>query len=117
MHVDVVKPVSRRTEPPDVVLGPGNVTDGREPDLLLRLDDGSVAVVVEADGERRYVCADGVDALFVGVADVTGDGHADLVGLTSVDEIVVLPHMGVFWPQDPLTTFGLPMVIGSCAAG
>jgi hypothetical protein len=101
--------------PDDVVLGIGNVVDGRDPDLLVRCDDGSL-LVIEADGYgvvRRYAYA--FDALIVGVADVTGDGHADLIGLTPAGEIMVYPHTGVFWPQDPATAYGCPVVIGSCA--
>jgi hypothetical protein len=104
----------------DTVLGVGNVTDGHYPDLLLRQRDGSLVVVEENGygGTRRYVCGDWFDgAQIVGLADVTGDGHTDLIGVTTRDEVLVFPHAGVFWPQDPATTFGRPAILATGTLG
>jgi hypothetical protein len=99
----------------DVVLGLGYVTGGVEPDLVIRRLDGDL-VVLELDGRGgvlRYLCAGPFDqAEIVGLADVTGDGLADLVGVTPAGEVVAYPHTGVFWPQDPSVTFGPPVPLG-----
>ncbi|MEU4626361.1 hypothetical protein AB0G04_41085 [Actinoplanes sp. NPDC023801] len=112
--------VLRAASPGDVVLGSGNVTSGPVPDLLIRRPDGTL-LILEPDGRggaRGYRCADGFDdVMLIGVADITGDGYAGLVGLTDSGEVVVFPHTGVFWPQDPSAAFGGPVVLAECIRG
>ncbi|MEV4297123.1 hypothetical protein [Microbispora rosea] len=100
-------------DPAGVLLGLGNVTDTGRPDLLLRRPDGGVSVCEFRSAPGGGLWHDlGIDeAVVVTAADVTGDGLADLLAVGRDGELLVFPHSGVFWPQDPAVTFLFPVAV------
>jgi hypothetical protein len=57
------------------------------------------------------------DAVVVAAADVSGDGLVDLLAVGGDGELLVFPHGGVFWPQDPAVTFFFPVPVASDVIG
>jgi hypothetical protein len=104
----------------ETVIGTGDVTGMGRPDIVVRDSRGGTVTVYEfvddpADprGVRRYVVATGLrpdSRLHTGT--VCGSGLPDLIEIRGDGALVVRPHSGVFWPQDPLTTFTAPICVG-----
>jgi hypothetical protein len=68
-------------------------------------------LVAYESGLRFVVCTELGDPGRVALADVAGEGYPDLVVLRGDGVLLVYPHSGVFWPQDPLTTYLAPVVV------
>lgn len=96
---------------------PGDVDGDGRADLVTSYSDGSAYVysgtasgAFGADnssfaGTLDSALDDGAGHLFVGVADVTGDGHADLVSLGSSGSVNVFPGQSNLRFGDAVTSF------------
>jgi hypothetical protein len=102
-------------DPGAVLLGMGDVTGTGRPDLLLRRPDGGVSAWeypgTSSGGLWHDLGAGFDDAVVVAAADVSGDGLVDLLAVGGDGELLVFPHSGVFWPQDPAVTFFFPVPV------
>ncbi|MBP2706917.1 hypothetical protein JOL79_24215 [Microbispora sp. RL4-1S] len=101
--------------PGAVLLGMGDVTGAGRPELLVRRPDGGVGAFefrgAPGGGIWHDLGADFDDAVVVAAADASGDGMADLLAVDDDGELLVFPHSGVFWPQDPAVTFLSPVPV------
>ncbi|MGN9787524.1 hypothetical protein ACTMTF_39300 [Nonomuraea sp. ZG12] len=116
---DRAKPLAT-IEPGTVLLGMGDVTGTGRSDLLLRRPDGGVGAwefpAAPGAGLFHDLGADFDGTVVIAAADVSGDGLFDLLAVGGDGELLVFPHSGVFWPQDPATTFLAPIPVTDVGA-
>ncbi|GAA0223611.1 hypothetical protein [Cryptosporangium japonicum] len=102
--------------PDTVVLGMADVTGTGRPDLVVRRADGGVGVLEFPERPGSGVWFDlGTSfdgALVVTALDRGSDDPADLLALDPCGDLLLFPHAGVFWPQDPAASFSAPIRIG-----
>ncbi|MFI7455084.1 hypothetical protein ACIBQX_46975 [Nonomuraea sp. NPDC049714] len=116
---DRAKPLTT-IDPGTVLLGMGDVTGTGRSDLLLRRPDGGVGAwefpAAPGAGLFHDLGADFDGTVVIAAADVSGDGLFDLLAVGGDGELLVFPHSGVFWPQDPATTFLAPIPVTDVGA-
>jgi hypothetical protein len=116
---DRAKPLTT-IDPGTVLLGMGDVTGTGRSDLLLRRPDGGVGAwefpATPGAGLFHDLGADFDGTVVIAAADVSGDGLFDLLAVGGDGELLVFPHSGVFWPQDPATTFLAPIPVTDVGA-
>lgn len=100
----------------DYIVGMADVTLNGRLDLVVSRAGGRLAIFEFSqgggDGHWYPVIEVPGGVRLVAVSDVDGDGRPDLLGVRADGALIAYPHSGVFWPQDPLTTFLDPVVVG-----
>ncbi|GAA2552951.1 hypothetical protein GCM10010435_24120 [Winogradskya consettensis] len=96
-----------------VLVGAGNVTTGRRHDIVVQGPDGRLAVLERSGGAGQWYrfTAELPGLRGIRLVDTSGDGLAGCAGVVPDGTLVVYPHSGVFWPQDPDTVLLSPVAL------
>lgn len=100
----------RKTDWP---IGMADVTGTGKLDLIIRRDNGDLAVHDFGVG-RWYTVSHGWDAMrLIDITDIDGDGRPDMLGLRKDGTLVAYQHRGTFDADDPAKTFCEPVPVAT----